>query len=124
MSGFANLGNEQLLNFEKMLNDTSTDTESTSTDNVAKTMMVFMVKGLFTSLTFPYVFFPCATASCDMLYKPLWDCIFRLEWCGFKVLFVTADGASTNQFLFKIHNTSELLVYKVKNRYASECRDV
>lgn len=87
-------------------------------------MMVFMVKGLFTSLAFPYAFFPCATVSGDMLYKPLWDCIFRLERCGFKVLFITADGASTNRFLFKMHDTSEPLLYKVKNRYASECRDV
>ena len=102
-------------------------TESTftgeQTDNIAKTMMVFMVKGLFTSLAFPYAFFPCATVSGDMLYKPLWDCIFRLERCGLKVLFITADGASTNQFLFKMHDTSEPLLYKVKNRYASECRD-
>ena len=128
LSGFANLGNinEQLLKFEKSLNDTGTESTFTGdhTDNIAKTMMVFMVRGLFTSLAFPYAFFPCATVSGDMLYKPLWDCIFRLERCGFKVLFITADGASTNRFLFKMHDTSEPLLYKVKNRYASECRDV
>jgi len=124
LTGFANLGdiNEQMLHFERSLDSDSEETHPR--DNVAKTMMVFMVKGLFSPLAFPYVFFPCAKVSGDLLHKPLWDCIFRLERCGFKVLFVTADGASTNRFLFKMHDRSESLLYKVKNKYASDARDV
>ena len=76
LSGFANLGNinEQLLKFEKSLNDTGTESTCTDqADNVAKTMMVFMVKGLFTSLAFPYAFFhvpmyqmTCCTSPCGI----------------------------------------------------------
>ena len=54
------------------------------TDIIAKTMIVFMVKGLFTSLAFPYAFFPCATVSGDMLYKPLWDCILQASTMWFQ----------------------------------------
>ena len=55
-----------------------------------------------------------STNPCDIVR------IFRLK----KVLFITVDGALMNQFLFKMHDTSESLLYKVKNRYVSECRDV
>ena len=87
-------------------------------------MMVFMVRNLFTSLQFPYVFLQRASVFGDFLHKLLWDCIFRLERCGFKVLFVTADGASTNQSLFWIHNSSKPFIYKVKNEHAAGDRDV
>ena len=123
LSGFANLEriNEQLLSLEK---SASSDCEHTNdtTENVAKTIMVFMVK--FSSLAFSYAFLPCATVSGDLLHKPLRDCIFTPELCGFKVLFVTADGTSTNRFLFKVHDTSTSLLYKVKNKYASESREI
>ena len=49
--GFANLGdiNDHLLAFER-----SISTGSTSAPKSAKTMMVFVVRGLFSSLQFPY----------------------------------------------------------------------
>ena len=51
LEGFANLGNinKRLLKYEKALND------CTNESSLAKTMIVFMVRGLFTSLQFPYV---------------------------------------------------------------------
>lgn len=122
LSGFANLGeiNEHLLKYEKALNDPY----NTGTKQLAKTMMTFMVKGIFTSLQFPYAFFPCCGISNDLLHKPLWECIYRLEKCGFKVLFITADGASTNRALFQKHDSSSSLVYKVPNKYATDERNI
>ena len=110
LTGFANLGdvNEQLLKYEKSLSS------GDDCKYLAKTMMVFMVKGLFSTLQFPYAMLPCCNVSGDLLHQPLLQCIFRLERCGFKVLFVTADGASTNRSLFKMHGQPTSLVYKGK----------
>ena len=52
---------------------------------VAKTMMVFMVQGLFTLLRFPYAQFPCTTVTGDLLFHPFWQAVFRLERMEFKV---------------------------------------
>ena len=46
---------------------------------LAKSMMVFMVRGLFTKLQFPYAQFPVMSVSGDQLYKPFWEAIGRLE---------------------------------------------
>jgi len=70
--------------YEKAMNDPS----NAPTNISAKTMMMFMVKGVFTEVQF---IFPCCDVSVDPLHKSLWDCIYRLESCGFKF---TADGAS------------------------------
>ena len=82
MIGFCNLGdiNDHLLAFERSLSDS----EMTS-PRLAKTMMVFMVWGLFNKLQFPYVQFPCADISADLLYEPFWEAVSRLETCGLKV---------------------------------------
>ena len=82
MIGFANLGdvNEHLLQFEASLLE-----DKPAPPQLAKTMIVFMVRGLFSKLQFPYAQFPCAKLSGDLLYKPFWEAIGRLENCGFKV---------------------------------------
>ena len=120
LTGFANLGNvnEQLLKYEKSLSG------GDEYKDLAKTMMMFMVKGLFTTLQFLYAMLPCCNVSGDLLHQPLWECIFRLERCGFKVLFVTADGASTNWSLFKMHGPPKSLVYKAKNKFSDDDRNV
>ena len=54
--GFTYLGevNEHLLKFEHEVNNISPDDKP-----LAKSMMTFMVRGLFTCLQFPYAQFPC-----------------------------------------------------------------
>ena len=81
MIGFAKLGdiNDRLAQFEKLV------LGSEPTPQLAKTMMVFMVRGLFTSLQFPYAQFPCADLSGEMLYDPFWEAVRRAETCGLKV---------------------------------------
>ena len=82
MIGFCNLGeiNNHLLAFEQSLSKSEI-----SSPKLAKTMMVIMVRGLFSKLQFPYVQFPCADISGDMLYEPFWEAVGRLEMCGLKV---------------------------------------
>ena len=83
--GFTYLGevNEHLLKFEHEVNKISPDDKP-----LAKSMMTFMVRGLFTSLQFPYAQFPCASISGELLFDPFWEAVYRLERCGFKVSFI------------------------------------
>ncbi len=84
MIGFCSLGevNDQLLAFERSLSD-----NEPSSPELAKTMIVFIVRGLINKLQFPYVQFPCGNISGDLLYiyEPFWEAVCRLETCGLKV---------------------------------------
>ena len=84
MIGFCNLGdvNEHLLQFERSLSESD---DTSASENSPKTMMVFMVRGLFSKLQFPYAQFPCADLSGEMLYEPFWEAVGRLETCWLKV---------------------------------------
>ena len=116
--GFINLGktNDHLLKFECSLEE-----EDPTLKPLANSMMVFMVRGLFTRLQFPYAQFSCASVSGDLLYDPFWEAVCRLKRLGSKVLAATADGASPNRRLIKLHGTDKL-VYKVINPHAPDHR--
>ena len=83
MIGFVDLGdiNNHLLEFERSL---ETDSTAKSTA-LASSVMVIMVKGLFTPLPFPYSRFPCTSITGDLLFDPFWEAIYRLERMDFKV---------------------------------------
>ena len=51
----------------------------------ARTMMVFMVWGLSSSLQFPYAQFPCAKLTGELLYDLFWVAVKRIENVGLKV---------------------------------------
>jgi hypothetical protein len=80
--GFVNLGdiNSHLLAFEQSISQGSTPPPS-----LATTVMVFMVQGLLSPLSFPYVQFPCHKVTGQLLFDPFWKAIFRLERLGLKV---------------------------------------
>ena len=82
--GFINLGgvNNQLLRFQQLQ---TSDADSSLPPPVAKHMLVFMVRGLFQNLEFPYVQFPCDSLSGDITFPLVWECIKRLEAGGLKV---------------------------------------
>ena len=91
---------------------------------LAKTMLVVMVRGLFSSLQFPYAQFPCASLSGDQFFPVFWEAVARLERYGVKVLGLTCDGLSANRRLFRLHNRGTELVYKVTNPYTDEPRTI
>ena len=113
--GFVDLGdvNNQLLQMER------SDTKD-APRHVATKMMVFMVRGIFSNLEFPYAQYPCASLSADTIFPIAWNCIAQLETCGFKVMALTGDGASCNRKFFKMHQTSEDFVHKTANIYSSD----
>lgn len=82
MIGFANLGdiNRHLIDFEQsIVNNTK------QSPKFAKTMVVFMVRGLFSKLQFAFAQFPASDLSGDLLYDLFWEAVERIEKCGLKV---------------------------------------
>ena len=63
---------------------------------IAKTMMVIMVRGVFTDICFPYAQFPVASPKVSDIFQLVWRGIDRLECNDLKVLGVTCDGVSVN----------------------------
>ena len=115
--GFVHLGetNDHLIQFEQRVEGSTCEFEP-----LANSMVVIMVRGLFTRLQFPYAQFPCTSVTGDLLFDPFWEAVSRLERCGLKVMALTCDGASVNRRLFKLHQTGKQLVYKVVNPFATE----
>lgn len=82
--GFTDLGevNNQLIDFEQSLSSDGTGLQRP----LAKSMLVFMFKGLFTNIAMPYAQFPaCSLKGVDM-FPLLWEAIGRLSRLGCCVL--------------------------------------
>ena len=120
--GFTDLGdvNNLLANFDHSLS------EEPHAPRLSKTMLVFMVRGLFTKLQFPYAQFAATTISGDQIFSLFWECVMRLERGGFMVLAATADGASPNCAFMNIHkpSSSDPFPYKVLNPFAINERHI
>ncbi|CAC5357823.1 THAP9 [Mytilus coruscus] len=121
--GYCNLdkvGN-QIMNFEKNMKDTST----TETDaDIAKYMLVLMVRGVATDFKFPLAGFATLSITADFLYPIIWKAI-RVLQTGFaqlKVLFLTCDGASANRKFFNIHRQVNEFIHYTNNPYADDER--
>lgn len=92
---------------------------------VATHLLTLMVRGLFTSCKFPYAHFPTESLTGDQLFPIAWEAIERLERIGFKVVAITADGASPNRKFFHMHSAAGTdLCYKTCNPFTSEDRNV
>ena len=85
-----------------------------SRHELATHMLLFMVRGLFSSLKYPYSQFPTNNLTGDIIFSIFWRVVERLELLGFNVLATVCDGASPNR-----RNKS---TYKTKNPYAESER--
>ena len=105
--GFTNIGdvNSHIEAFERSLEGEEFEVNHQLADH----MLVLMVRGLFNTLEFPYVQFPCTD---------------RLECCGFRVMALVCDGLSANRRLFRLHDPASHSddVYKVLNPYSDDSR--
>lgn len=124
--GFMDLGcvNNSLLSFEQSLNDSDT---GLGLPPVAKQMLVFMVRGLFIKLCFPYAQYPTCGVTADCLFPLAWEVIRHLESVGFKVISLTGDKASPNQKFFRMHYQASgqpSVTYKIPNPYTAEDRPI
>jgi len=117
--GFADLGGtlQQLSDYEENISSVN------PTRPLAKTMMVFMVRGVFCNISFPYAQFPMASAWAHDAFPLLWQAIDRLEMNNIHVLGVTGDGVSVNRKMFQMHGSTPC-IYKCANIYSTEARNI
>ena len=73
--GFVNLGdtNNKLLQFENTMYGNE------SQQDVASSMLVIMVRGIFYKLNYPYAQFSCKALSGDLMFDLVWEGVSRLE---------------------------------------------
>ena len=117
--GFVDLGrvNNQLLELEH-------EATGKRDEVIAKNMVVFMIRNLFSKMEFVYAQFPCSSLSGDLIHPLVWGCVKRLESYGFKVMALTADGASCNRKFFRMQDSGSGLVYKCTNDYSNDMRPI
>ena len=112
--GFEDLGdiNNIIAQFERQA-----ETEHALPRPVAKCMLTFMVRGLFTSIKFVYAQFPTTSAKGCNIFVLAWKAIERLTRLGFQVLAIVCDGAKNNRRMFNLHSIDSDLCYKTQNVY-------
>ena len=95
---------------------------------IATHMLVVMIRGLTTSLRFPYVHFPTKGATALNLLDIFWDTVEQLEMIGLKVIAVSCDGAGPNRKFFRLHSScvpeSVSLCHQTVNPYSKENRNI
>ena len=74
--GFVNLGNvnEHLIQLEQDLLQ-----GKSASPALASSVFVFMMRGLFTNLKFPYATFPCQSTCGHQLASLFFEAVFRIE---------------------------------------------
>ena len=89
-------------------------------------ILVLMVRGIATSLIFPWAHFPTTGVTASSLMSIMWEAIEILDFLGFKVLAITSDGAGPNRKCYRLHEAlsrnREEHLYKVPNPYSSDGR--
>ena len=83
-----------------------------------------MVRGVFTSLTYPFVYHTVQGFSSNQLYPCVWESVRALELINLKVLFFTSDGASPNRSFYRLdmmydqeNRSDDGIIYWCWNRY-------
>ena len=114
------VGYQDLGDVNNIIHDAETQFKSPGDSQrpLAKVMLVFMIRGLFTSLKYPYAQYPAtSTKGADLfpLFRKVLSCLTRLE---IHVMAVTCDGASDNRRLFSLHGKARSLTYKTVNVYS------
>ncbi len=112
--GFTNVGD-----VNDILDKVEQQTDKTSHCNVSTHMFLFMVRGMFSTLEFPYAHFATKGISADSLYPIVWEAVQRLECCGMNVIAFCCDGASPNRKFYKMHGKSGI-VYKTQNPFSDD----
>ena len=118
IQGFTDLGhvNNHLLAYEKTVNSDEEEEE----EDIAKSMLVVMVRGIFSKLQFAYAQFPCVSLCGVHVQDIFWQAVQRLERSGFRVIGCTCDGLSVNRSFFKLHGERGANPHKCLNRYAED----
>ena len=123
--GFTDLGevNNQLDEFEAQLKGGSSELNRP----LAKTMLVFMFKGLFTNISLPYAQFAAHSLKSYEMFPLLWKVISRLTRIGCCILGITCDRSSPNRKLFQLHRgkqESSAILHKTENVFSKDHKDI
>ena len=115
--GFSDLGetNNLLSDYEQQFY-----TQGRTPRALGKLMLVFMIRGLFTSLKFPYVQFVAASVKGEHIFPLIRQVIKHLTILGLRVMTITCDGASDNRKMFTMFNSDADLSYKTINVYSKD----
>ena len=72
-------------------------------DELATYAMVFFIRGLAVALKYSLAYFATDGVSGHQIYPLFWEAVCLLEKvCNLRVMFTTADGASSNRSFFKM----------------------
>ena len=117
LTGFVELGDidSHLNEYERSIY------EPKKQKSLAKTIVVFMVRGVVTSLIFPYTIFPVSSLKGYNLFPLVWEVIGRLTRHDFRVWAIICDGASNNRKMFRMHSsTGDENIFKTTNVYSED----
>ena len=117
--GFVDCGDINHIFDELEHKSLSSNKQQMNKQKMATHMLVFMVRGIFSYLSFPYAQFPTNGVSSGELCSLVWEAVYNLEISGFKVVAFTCDGASCNRKFFRMHGF-ESGSYKTKNPYSDD----
>ena len=112
LNGFTDLGD-----INNDLNRLEQQCQSNPVGTVASHVLLFMVRGLFTSVKFPYAHFTTKRLTADTLFPIVWEVVEHLEASGLNVIAFTSDGASANRKFYNMHRKKTELVYRTENPY-------
>ena len=119
--GYSDLGevNNLLSDYEQQLS-----TSEGTPRLLGKCMLMFMVRGLFTNLKFPYAQFPANSTKGANIFPLVRQAIKHLSRLGLHVITVTCDGASDNRRMFSMFNDKATLSYKTVNVFSANRNEV
>lgn len=118
--GYTEMGdlNEEISRFQtRCLEDTS---EEESSRKFATHVNVFMVRGICSSLCYPFGYHASIGFTGDQLFDIVWEATRVLESIGFKVRAWVCDGAPPNRKLFRMNENSKEEFYFTTNQYAPD----
>ena len=122
MIGFVNLGNvDDCLNLLQRGNG-----ELPERLLLATYMLVYMIRGIVTTLSFPYAHFPTTEVTSLYRFDLVWEAVRNIELTGLKVLKITCNGAAANRKFFRMHAemSADAVVYNTENPYNEEGRPI
>lgn len=91
---------------------------------MAHNMLVVMVRGITTNLSYPLAAYATNSLSGNAFHCTMWECVEYVELsAGLKVLFICCDGAVQNCKFFQMHESGDETVFKTPNPYAPDAAD-
>ena len=99
--GFTEMGelNESINEFQRGCDEGKSELDR----QFSKYVNMFMVRGIFSNLCYPFGYHASVGFTADQLFPLVWEATRVLEMIGFMVRVWVCDGASPNRKLFSIN---------------------